>query len=324
MFSFLPLGQRVIDEMKRVIDHHMDEVGAQKMQMPILQNLGRWDQTGRREKMGKELYTLKDRKGQDYCLSPTNEEVITSLVKELAVPADYPMILYQTSSKFRDEKRIFSSVLRSKEFLMMDAYSFDKSIGEASASFDRMDQCFKDIFKDLEIPVESLDADTGVMGGSKSREYQCLCGIGQDTVVKCSNCNYTSLYPLSTSVSSSIPYFESESFRRLKQDLEVLTSKEDFAAILDQHGEIMELMDVYSLPSLHKQLLIPRGRDANVKDLTSDDVEKVSQIDHSMDVSINGENDVQLLVDTSLSELFPTQLASLYHVLSLLMHQSLD
>ena len=97
----------------------------------------------------------------------------------------------------------------------------------------------------------------------------------------------------------------------------MLTSKEDFAAILDQHREIMELMDVYSLPSLHKQLLIPRGRDVNVKDLTSDHVEKVNQIDHSMDVSMNGENDVQLFVDTSLSELFPTQLASLYHVLSL-------
>lgn len=181
--------------------------------------------------MGKELYTLKDRKGQSYCLSPTNEEVITSIVKDLAIPADYPMILYQTSSKFRDERRIFSSVLRSKEFLMMDAYSFDKSIQEASATFDRMDQCFKNIFSDLEIPVESLEADSGVMGGNKSREYQCLCGIGQDTVVKCSNCNYMSLHPLSTSVSPSIPFFESESFQHLRQDLEVLTSKEDFMAI---------------------------------------------------------------------------------------------
>ncbi|KNB42677.1 prolyl-tRNA synthetase [Blastocystis sp. subtype 4] len=226
MFSFLPLGQRVIDEMKKAIDLRLDEVGAQKMQMPVLQNLNRWDQTGRREKMGKELYTLKDRKGQSYCLSPTNEEVITSIVKDLAIPADYPMILYQTSSKFRDERRIFSSVLRSKEFLMMDAYSFDKSIQEASATFDRMDQCFKNIFSDLEIPVESLEADSGVMGGNKSREYQCLCGIGQDTVVKCSNCNYMSLHPLSTSVSPSIPFFESESFQHLRQDLELLPSVE--------------------------------------------------------------------------------------------------
>lgn len=291
MFSFLPLGQRVIDEMKKVIDLRLDEVGAQKMQMPVLQNLNRWDQTGRREKMGKELYTLKDRKGQSYCLSPTNEEVITSIVKDLAIPADYPMILYQTSSKFRDERRIFSSVLRSKEFLMMDAYSFDKSIQEASATFDRMDQCFKNIFSDLEIPVESLEADSGVMGGNKSREYQCLCGIGQDTVVKCSNCNYMSLHPLSTSVSPSIPFFESESFQHLRQDLEVLTSKEDFMAILDQHGEIMELMDVYSLPSLHKQVLVPRGRCVNVKELASDTTDKVNQLDHAMEVEMIGKND---------------------------------
>ena len=118
MFSFLPLGQRVMDEIIHVVDDHFDKADAQKMQMPILQSTDRWEQTGRKEKMGKELFTLKDRKDQEYCLSPTNEEVITSLVKDLAIPACYPMILYQTSPKFRDEKRILSGVLRSKEFLM--------------------------------------------------------------------------------------------------------------------------------------------------------------------------------------------------------------
>ena len=194
MYSFLPLGQRVVDEMQTVIDEHLDAVGAQKMQMPILQNTNRWEQTGRREKMGRELYTLKDRKDQEYCLSPTNEEVITSVVKDLVAPSEYPMILYQCSQKFRDEKRIYSGIMRSKEFLMLDAYSFDKTMEEASVSFENMGHCFDDIFKDLEIPVEVLDADNGVMGGSKSREYQCLCGVGQDQVAQCTKCGHKSLY----------------------------------------------------------------------------------------------------------------------------------
>lgn len=194
MYSFLPMGQRIVDEMQAVIDSRMDEVGAQKMQMPILQNIGRWDQTGRREKMGRELYTLKDRKEQEYCLSPTNEEVITSVVKDLAAPSEYPMILYQSSQKFRDEKRIYSGIMRSKEFLMLDAYSFDKTLSDASDAFDRMGECFDKIFTDLEIPVEVLDADNGVMGGSKSREYQCLCGVGQDQVGECTQCGHKSLY----------------------------------------------------------------------------------------------------------------------------------
>ena len=195
MFSFLPLGQRVMDEIIHVVDDHFDKADAQKMQMPILQSTDRWEQTGRKEKMGKELFTLKDRKDQEYCLSPTNEEVITSLVKDLAIPACYPMILYQTSPKFRDEKRILSGVLRSKEFLMTDAYSFDKTPEEASQTFDKMNQCFLDIFHDLEIPIHSLEADNGVMGGSKSREFQCICGVGQDKVLQCPVCNYTTLSP---------------------------------------------------------------------------------------------------------------------------------
>lgn len=130
MYSFLPLGQNVIDQMKTVIDNRLSELGSQKMQMPILQNTKRWETTGRRKHMGRELYTLKDRKDQEYCLSPTNEEVITDIVKSLvplssvphtqANPSDYPFMLYQTSQKFRDEKRIKTGVLRSKEFLMMD------------------------------------------------------------------------------------------------------------------------------------------------------------------------------------------------------------
>ena len=85
MYSFLPLGQRVMEEMEKVVDSHLSEIGAQKMQMPIVQSMDRWIKSGRREQIGKELYALKDRKGQDLCLSPTNEEVITELVKDLVV-----------------------------------------------------------------------------------------------------------------------------------------------------------------------------------------------------------------------------------------------
>ena len=180
-------------------------------------------------------------------------------------------MLYQTSPKFRDEMRLKAGVLRSKEFLMMDLYSFDTNLKKANETFDQVDTCFSNItlddeefkiFRELEIPIESLEAENGLMGGSRSKEYQCCCGVGEDRVTRCSKCGYKSLYTSSTSIPKIIDYFYSDTFNQLLCDISVLRSREDFVSLVDAREDIKQLFSVFTVEKndFSKQVVVPRGK----------------------------------------------------------------
>lgn len=132
----------------------------------------------------------------------------------------------------------------------------------ANDTFEKVDRCFQDIFRDLEIPVEGLIADNGVMGGKRSKEYQCVCGVGEDRIARCDKCGYSSLADSASFVSSGLAFFDSDEFGRLMGDLDTVTTKDDFNALVQNHPSVMELMDVYSVAKgeLHRQVVVPKGR----------------------------------------------------------------
>lgn len=129
---------------------------------------------------------------------------------------------------------------------------------EANSTFDSIQQSFTSIFKDLEIPVKALQADNGLMGGSKSCEFQCVCGIGEDKITRCTSCGYESLHPSSISYARNIGYFDSDAYCKLMSDLDVLTSKDDFNALMKAHPEVTSLFTLYSVHD--KQIVVPKGR----------------------------------------------------------------
>lgn len=171
-------------------------------------------------------------------------------------------MLYQTSPKFRDEMRLKAGVLRSKEFRMMDLYSFDTNLEKANETFDHVDSCFSNIFRDLEIPIESFEADNGIMGGSRSKEYQCCCGVGEDRITRCTECGYKSLYSSSSSIPKIIDYFYSEKFNQLLCDISVLRSRDDFVSLIDSRDDIKQLFSVFTVEKndFSKQVVVPRGK----------------------------------------------------------------
>lgn len=133
---------------------------------------------------------------------------------------------------------------------------------DANATFDTIKQSFSEIFNDMELPVKSLQADNGVMGGSKSCEFQCVCGIGEDRIVHCQSCNYESLYPSSVSYAKSIDYFDTDEYGKLMCDLDVLTTKDDFNALMNAHPEVTQMFSVFTIhhDQCDKQIVIPKGR----------------------------------------------------------------
>ena len=171
-------------------------------------------------------------------------------------------MLYQTSPKFRDEMRLKAGVLRSKEFLMMDLYSFDTDLEKANETFNHVDSCFSNIFRELEIPVESFEAENGIMGGSRSKEYQCCCGVGEDRITRCTHCGYKSLYTSSTSTPQIIDHFYSETFNQLLCDISILSSRDDFLSLVDSREDIKQLFSVFTVEKndFSKQIIVPRGK----------------------------------------------------------------
>lgn len=191
VYSFLPLGIRVLRRIEDIVREEMDRSGAQELLMPalipaeILQSSGRW------ELFGPEMFRLKDRSQRDFCLGPTHEEVFAETVKnEVRSYKDIPLILYQIQTKFRDERRPRFGVIRSREFIMKDAYSFDRDELGLAESYKRMYQAYQRIFKRLGLECMVIDADSGAMGGSGSQEFVLPSEIGETVVAVCDTCGY--------------------------------------------------------------------------------------------------------------------------------------
>ncbi|MHC4268827.1 MAG: proline--tRNA ligase [Planctomycetota bacterium] len=191
VYSYLPIGLKILNKVINIIREEMDKSGAIELSLPALQPLTLLERSGRIGAFGDDLLSMKDRHKKDIALSPTHEEVITDLVKnEINSYKQLPLILYQIQTKFRDEARPRFGVLRSKEFLMKDAYSFDIDNEGLNSSYQKMYDTYCRIFERCKLDFLAVDADTGAMGGDVSHEFMVPNENGEDVIVKCVTCDY--------------------------------------------------------------------------------------------------------------------------------------
>ncbi len=191
VYNFLPLGWRVVRKIEEIVRQEMDRAGAQEVLMPAAVPAKLWQESGRWEQYGPELLRFKDRKGAEFCIGPTHEEVIVEMVRrDTSSYRDLPLNLYQIQAKFRDEMRPRAGLMRGREFIMKDAYSFDVSDERALAAYDAMYAAYARIFRRCGLDFRAVEADTGAIGGSRSHEFQVLAESGEDAIVACDRCTY--------------------------------------------------------------------------------------------------------------------------------------
>lgn len=191
LYNYLPAGLRSIRKVEDIIREEMNRSGAIEILMPAVQPAELWQESGRWDYYGKELIRFKDRHNRDACLGPTHEEVVTDLVRrEIHSYKQMPVNFYQIQTKFRDEIRPRFGVMRCKEFIMKDAYSFDVDEKAADKSYGIMYETYSNIFRRCGLKFRAVEADTGSIGGSFSHEFMVLAGTGEDEIVSCEKCNY--------------------------------------------------------------------------------------------------------------------------------------
>ncbi len=191
VYSLLPLGIRAVQKVAQIVREEMDRQGGQEIMMPLLSPAEPWFQTGRWLDYGDEMFRLRDRAGKQFCLAPTHEEVITGLVRDsVSSYKQLPALLYHIGPKFRDEIRPRFGVMRSREFLMKDLYSFDESAEGLEASYQKMFEAYQRVFSRCDLDFRPVEADPGTIGGSGSHEFVALSEYGESTIVTCSRCGY--------------------------------------------------------------------------------------------------------------------------------------
>ncbi len=191
LYTYMPTGLRALRNLERIIREEMDAAGAVELLMPALQPAELWERSGRLKLMSGTMFHLNDRQGREMVLGPTHEEVITNLVaREISSYRQLPINFYQIQTKFRDEIRSRFGLMRCKEFIMKDAYSFDLDLERATASYEAMYNACKRIFAHCGLKVKIVEADTGSMGGQSSHEFMVLADSGEDGIVECADCEY--------------------------------------------------------------------------------------------------------------------------------------
>src|SRR6266446_2281891 len=191
IYDYLPLSLKVVRKIETIVREEMDRAGAQELLLPIASPAELWQESGRWEMYGKELVRFKDRNERDFCLGPTHEEVVTDLVRRIVRSyRELPLNLYQIQTKFRDEVRPRFGLMRGREFIMKDAYSFHADVEDCRREYDNMFQTYKRIFTRCGLQFRPVEADTGAIGGSQSHEFQVLAESGEDAIVSCNKCEY--------------------------------------------------------------------------------------------------------------------------------------
>lgn len=201
IYMKLPLGQKVVENVKEIVRKNMDEAGAQELTMPFLLPVEMFEKSGRYETFGPSIFKLNDRYNRPYVLGPTHEEffVLASMMKAKSYK-DFPYTLYQIGNKYRDEVRPRLGLIRTREFIMKDAYSFDINQEESDKSYKKQFDAYNKIFQEVGLQYAVVRADTGVMGGILSEEFQAITDVGEDTVVLCDKCDYASNIEVSKNV----------------------------------------------------------------------------------------------------------------------------
>lgn len=191
IYDFMPLGKIVLEKIRAIVKKEMDEAGANEVQFGFVTPLSLWSESGRALTMGNELLRFKDRKNGEFVLSPTNEEAVVNMVKNRVTSyKDLPLHLYQINTKFRDEARPRFGLMRGREFLMKDGYSFHSCEEDLVREFNLMEETYKKIYTKLGLDFRVVEADSGAIGGSGSKEFHVLASSGEDTIVVCDGCSY--------------------------------------------------------------------------------------------------------------------------------------
>ncbi len=191
VYSYLPLGYRVIKKVEAIVREEMDRAGSQELLMSAIQPKELWEATGRWEDFGPEMWKLKDRHNREFCLGPTHEEYFTNLIKnEIKSYKQLPLNLYQIQTKYRDEKRPRFGLMRGREFIMKDAYSFDTDDKAMEESYRVMWEAYDKVFTRLKLKYRVVEGDTGAMGGKVSHEFMAMSEAGEGLIAYCDKCDY--------------------------------------------------------------------------------------------------------------------------------------
>ena len=211
IYSYLPLGYRVIRKIEQIVREEMDNAGSQELLMSAIQPRELWEATNRWEDFGPEMWKVKDRNNREFCLGPTHEEYFTNLIKdEIKSYKQLPLNLYQIQTKYRDEKRPRFGLMRCREFIMKDAYSFDTNEENMVKAYDLMWEAYDKVFTRLHLNYRIVEGDTGAMGGKQSHEFMAMSDIGEALVAFCDSCNYAATDEKATVVYNNETSLETE------------------------------------------------------------------------------------------------------------------
>ncbi len=192
VYAFLPAGTRVLQKIEQIIREEMNRAGAIELLLPVMQPSDLWERSGRWDEYGAELFRLKDRSGRSFCLGPTHEEIMTHLAYlDIKSYKDLPLNLYQIQVKFRDEIRPRYGLLRAREFVMKDSYSFCENEEDLEHIYGKMHEAYSRILERIGLRFKAVEADTGLIGGSSSHEFLVLAGDGEETLIYCPDCGYS-------------------------------------------------------------------------------------------------------------------------------------
>ncbi len=259
LYNFLPLGKKVLDKVHAVAKEELDKVGCQEVELAFVTPSEFWQESGRFEKYGKELLRFKDRKDAEFVLGPTHEEMMVNLVRSYVKSyKQLPINLYQIKTKFRDEIRPRFGLMRGREFLMKDGYSFHKD--EESMikdGFNKMEETYSNIFKRLGLDFRVVEADSGAIGGSGSKEFMVLADSGEDTIVVCEDCEYGANIEAAVRANPKAPHEANSEYERPEMNFgKFLTPN---VKTIDELAEFFKIEPYYLLKVVAKKALYDDG-----------------------------------------------------------------
>ena len=254
LYNFLPLGKIVLDRVRNVVKEELDASGAQEVSLGFVTPASLWIESGRFEKYGKELLRFKDRKDNDFVLGPTHEEMMVNLVKQSVKSyKQLPLNLYQINLKFRDEIRPRFGLMRGREFLMKDGYSFHSNEEDMKREFSLMEETYKKIFTRLGLDFRVVDADSGAIGGTGSKEFMVLADSGEDTIVVCKSCDYGA----NIEAAKSMPYICEEE----APEANFAKFNTPNVKTIDELGKFFKVNPYYLIKSVAKKALYDGDRE---------------------------------------------------------------
>ena len=317
VYSYLPTGYKVIKKIENIVREEMDNIYSQEVLMPALQPAELWKESGRWDVFGPEMFKVKDRHEREFCLGPTAEEVITDMVKDdIKSYKQLPLSLYQIQNKYRDEKRPRFGLMRCREFIMKDAYTFDLDEEGMANSYKEMWEAYERIFDRCKVDYKIVEGDSGAMGGSDSHEFMAQSEFGESAMVYCNDCSYAA-----TDEKATFKYDPASQDEELLEREEVHTPDaktiEDLSEMLDVSKDKLVKTLLYIVNEEVVAVVIPGDRELNEVKLMNelgaqehdiemaDDgtVERVTSSDVGFAGPIGLTEDVKVLVDSSITKM---------------------